>query len=103
MAYPKLRDFTDMAKPSDRNVYQRIAQLPIPSPNRKNKDAIFNASYLEDIPNALREWNSRRTFLVVSKALDTNTDRVMKLEAVLGEKVVGKKVGVRSHSPYAGE
>ena len=84
----------------DRSQYQRIPQLPVPE--RQYTDAIFNARYLDDIPAAVGEWNCRRVFLVVSKALDANTDKVEKLEHVLGEKVVGKNVGVGSHSPYAG-
>lgn len=103
MLYANLRELTGTAPPSDRNVYQRIPQLPIASPNRENMDAIFNARYLEDIPSALREWGAERTFLVVSRALDGNTDKVRRLEGVLGRRMVGKKVGVGSHSPYAGE
>lgn len=90
-----------MAPTTDQLLYQRIQQLPIPE--REGKDAIFNARYLEDIPNAVKEWGSERIILVVSKKLDEGTNRVEKLEDVLGKKLVGKKVGVGSHSPYSGK
>ncbi|EED14815.1 conserved hypothetical protein [Talaromyces stipitatus ATCC 10500] len=82
---------------------QRIQQLPLDS--HRGHDAIFNASYLGDIPSALQEWNSKRVLLVVSKALDTKTSIVSDLEARLTDSVklehLQKKTGVGSHSPYA--
>lgn len=81
----------------------RIQQLPLDS--HKGHDAIFNASYLDDIPSALQEWNSTRVLLVVSKSLDTNTAVIKDLETRLNNdgqlKHIQKKIGVGSHSPYA--
>jgi hypothetical protein len=81
--------------------YQRIQQMPVES--RKDFDAIFNGNYLEDIPDQLTTWHSRRVVLVVSKSLNENTDKVKRLEEKLGGLIVDKKAGVGSHSPYRGE
>jgi alcohol dehydrogenase class IV len=79
---------------------ERIQQLPVDS--RRGHDAIFEASYLDDIPAALKEWNASRVLLVVSTTLDTKSDIIKNLESRLsGLAYVGKKVGVGKHSPYA--
>ncbi|KUI55818.1 Alcohol dehydrogenase 4 [Cytospora mali] len=77
----------------------RMQQFDIPI--RKSHDAIFDASYLEDIPAQVQTWRSQRVLLVVSKALDSNTSVARNLEKSLGGLVVDKKAGVGSHSPYA--
>lgn len=77
----------------------RIQQFDVPS--RKGCDAIFDASYLEDIPAQIQAWESKRVLLVVSKALDNNTPVAKDLERSLGGLVVDRKAGVGSHSPYA--
>ena len=78
---------------------QRIQQLPIP--DRKGHDAIINASYLDDIAAELKTWGSKRVLLVVSKSLDSNTDKIRLLEQELGKVVADKKAGVGAHSPYS--
>lgn len=77
----------------------RVQQFDVPS--RKGYDAIFDASYLEDISAQLQAWKSKRVLLVVSKALDSNTPIAQDLEKTLGDLVVDRKAGVGSHSPYA--
>jgi alcohol dehydrogenase class IV len=78
---------------------QKVQQLPLES--RQGHDAIFEASYLEDIPSTLAEWNATRVLLVVSKTLDTTTNFIKNLESRLGGLSLStKKVGVGSHSPY---
>lgn len=77
----------------------RIQQFEVPY--RNGYDAIFDASYLEDVPAQLQEWKSNRVLLVVSKALDSNTSIAKDLERTLGDLVVDRKAGVGSHSPYA--
>ena len=76
----------------------RVQQLD--SPTRKGYDAIFNASYLDDIPEQVRSWGIKRVLLVVSKSLAANTHKIKDLEDHLGGLVVDKKEGVGSHSPY---
>jgi alcohol dehydrogenase class IV len=80
---------------------QRIQQLDDPS--RVGSDAIFNAKFLQDIPEAIAQWGSQRVLLVASKALAANTDKITALQAVIGggSKLVHTKLGVGSHSPYA--
>ncbi|OCL02301.1 maleylacetate reductase [Glonium stellatum] len=78
---------------------RRIQQLPLET--SKGHDAIFNSSYLEDIPAELASWKVNRVVLVFSKSLDAQTDVIKKLEARLGDSIVAKKSGVGSHSPYA--
>jgi alcohol dehydrogenase class IV len=81
-------------------MYERIQQLPVNT--RKGHDAIFDGSYLNDIPAALKEWEATRVLLVVSTTLDTKSMVIKDLEARLGDLAyVDKKVGVGSHSPYA--
>lgn len=75
-----------------------IQQLPIPERNGHN--AIINATYLSDTVGALGEWSCKRIVLVHSKALDSSTDVVKKLQEKLGLFLVGTKSGVGAHSPY---
>ncbi|KAL3257814.1 hypothetical protein ABHI18_006534 [Aspergillus niger] len=77
---------------------QKIKQLDLDG--REGHDAIFEASYLEDIPAALQEWGASRILLVVSTTLDTKTSMIKDLEARLSHCVLQKKTGVGSHSPY---
>ncbi|KIV84132.1 hypothetical protein PV11_06105 [Exophiala sideris] len=77
----------------------RVQQLDIDS--RKGCDAIFNANFLEDIPEALLQWGCSRVLLVASKSLASNTDRISALQSTLNSKLVHTKLGVGSHSPYA--
>jgi hypothetical protein len=79
---------------------KRIPQLP--DGLRPGYDAIFNSNILLDIPKQLEAWSSKRVLLVVSKSLEKNTDCIARLETALGAKLVDKKSGVGSHSPYAG-
>ena len=76
----------------------RIQQLPLEK--SKGHDAIFNSSYLEDIPAELASWKANRIVLAFSKSLDAQTDVIKNLEARLGDIIVAKKSGVGSHSPY---
>jgi len=69
-------------------------------PERKGHEAIFDASYLDDIQTYISKWQSQRIILVVSKGLYTSYDHVQRLEKVLGDRLAGKKLGVGSHSPY---
>lgn len=69
-------------------------------PERQGCEAVFDSSYLLDIPHYLDQWQSKRVVLVVSKSLESNTNYIKDLEAKLGDKVVGKQSGVGSHSPY---
>ncbi|PWY74936.1 maleylacetate reductase [Aspergillus eucalypticola CBS 122712] len=77
---------------------QRIKQLDLDG--REGHDAIFEASYLDDIPTALEEWGASRILLVVSTTLDTKTSMIKDLEARLSDCVLQKRTGVGSHSPY---
>ncbi|KAF2767452.1 Dehydroquinate synthase-like protein [Teratosphaeria nubilosa] len=70
-------------------------------PQRKDKFAVFDANFLQDVPHFVRQWNLKRIVLVCSTSLYAKYDHVQKLEAKLGEKVVGKKIGVGAHSPYS--
>ncbi|PWY91504.1 Dehydroquinate synthase-like protein [Aspergillus sclerotioniger CBS 115572] len=67
---------------------------------RQGHDAIFDASYLEDISAALAEWGASRILLVVSTTLDTKTTLIKDLEDRLSHCSLQKKTGVGSHSPY---
>lgn len=78
---------------------QRVQQLPVLA--SKGYDAIFNAEYLTDIPAALSDWGCTRAILVVSKALDSETNVIVRLQERLGGKVIDVKRGVGQHSPYA--
>jgi alcohol dehydrogenase class IV len=78
---------------------QLIPQMP--SGLTSSFPAIKNAKYLTDVPEWLQKWECTRALLVVSRSLDKNTDKVSRLESVLGSKITGKKSGVGSHSPYA--
>ncbi|OJJ98626.1 hypothetical protein ASPACDRAFT_121179 [Aspergillus aculeatus ATCC 16872] len=78
---------------------ERIQQLDIEG--RNSHDAIFEASYLDDIPAALTEWKASRILLVVSTSLDTKSSVIRDLEKGLSNYQVYKKVGVGSHSPYS--
>jgi len=69
-------------------------------PERQSCEAVFDSSYLVDIPRYLEQWQSKRVVLVVSKALETNTSYISDLEAKLGTLIVGKQSGVGAHSPY---
>ncbi|RAL14146.1 iron-containing alcohol dehydrogenase [Aspergillus homomorphus CBS 101889] len=77
---------------------ERIQQLD--NPGRQGHDAIFEASYLDDIPTALTEWKASRVLLVVSTSLDTKSSVIRDLEERLSDYQIYKKVGVGSHSPY---
>ncbi|RAK80031.1 iron-containing alcohol dehydrogenase [Aspergillus fijiensis CBS 313.89] len=78
---------------------ERIQQLDIEG--RHGHDAIFEASYLDDIPAALTEWKASRILLVVSTSLDTKSSVIRDLEQDLSNYQVYKKVGVGNHSPYS--
>ncbi|KAF1991273.1 Dehydroquinate synthase-like protein [Aulographum hederae CBS 113979] len=78
---------------------ERIQQLPMPS--RVGYDAVFEGSYLEDIPSQISAWKCQRILLVASKSLATTTDKICQLAATLSPLVVNTKHGVGSHSPYA--
>ncbi|PYI08057.1 Dehydroquinate synthase-like protein [Aspergillus sclerotiicarbonarius CBS 121057] len=77
---------------------QTLQQLDLDG--RQGHDAIFEASYLEDIPAALAKWGASRILLVVSTTLDTKTSLIKDLEARLSHCSLQKKTGVGSHSPY---
>jgi len=70
-------------------------------PERSGHYAIFDASYLDDIPHYISLWQSSRIVLVTSKSLYTQTTHVQKLESLLGSRIAAKKIGVGAHSPYA--
>jgi hypothetical protein len=78
---------------------QTAPQLPLH--DYANYLVTFNSTYLTDVPALINGWSCSRVLLVVSKSLDTNTDKVSNLQHALGPKYVGKKVGVVAHSPYA--
>lgn len=78
---------------------RRIQQIDAPS--RQGYDAIFNAKFLEDIPDAVSRWQSHRIMLVASKGLAANSDRISRLQSTLGSKLVHTKLGVGTHTPYA--
>lgn len=69
-------------------------------PTQDGPDAVFEASYLEEIPAALDGWAAERVLLVVSTTLDTKTEHIKKLENALSGRTLYKKTGVGSHSPY---
>jgi alcohol dehydrogenase class IV len=77
----------------------RVQQLDIVS--RKGYDAIFNADFLEDIPEALEQYGCCRVLLVASKSLAATTDRISALQSALKSKLVHTKFGVGSHTPYS--
>jgi alcohol dehydrogenase class IV len=76
-----------------------IQQLPIPE--RDGFNAIFDGSYISDIPAQLKNWNCTRILLVVSKTLNSSTSYISDLESRLGPLLVSKKIGIGAHSPYA--
>lgn len=78
---------------------QTAPQLPLH--DYANYLVTFNSTYLTDVPALINGWSCARVLLVVSKSVDTNTDKVSNLQHALGPKYVGKKVGVVAHSPYA--
>ncbi|TFY54806.1 hypothetical protein EVJ58_g8637 [Rhodofomes roseus] len=68
--------------------------------DRKGRDAIFGADYVSAVSEEVDRLACSKVYLVVSRSLDTKTDVVGRLEQKLGGKVCGKKVGVKSHTPY---
>lgn len=80
-------------------VRELLAQIP--STTYDAHGAIIDSHYLQDIPDAFAKWGCERILLVVSKTMDATTSIVKDLELKLGSKVVDKKQGVGSHSPYA--
>lgn len=76
----------------------RIQQLATPS--RDGYDAIFNAKFLEDVPQAISDWGCSRIMLVASKSLAANTNFVSELQVALGSGLVHMKLGVGTHTPY---
>lgn len=82
-------------------LYQKQTTTQLPLRDRHDKHVTFNATYLTDVAAAIEQWRCSRTVLVVSRALDQNTDKIRRLEESLGETVVGKQIGVEAHSPYA--
>jgi alcohol dehydrogenase class IV len=77
---------------------KKIQQLLVPE--REGFHAIFDGSYLTDIPAQILEWKCTRILLVVSKTLDSTTQYISDLEAQLGSLIISKKAGVGAHSPY---
>jgi hypothetical protein len=75
---------------------KRIQQLPLLE--RRGFDAIFNGSYISDIPAQLAEWKCTRVLLVVSKTLDSSTPYILKWESRIGSLIISKKVGLGAHS-----
>lgn len=71
------------------------------TPEHQDKLAIFDGDYLKDIEEFVNQWKSQRIILVASKTLYTASEHVKKLEAALGDKIFGKKIGIGSHTPYA--
>jgi len=78
---------------------QTVQQYDIPE--REGHEAIFDASYLDDIQTYIKKWRCRRIILVASRGLYTSSDHIQKLEQALGPRLAGKKLGVGSHSPYS--
>lgn len=68
---------------------------------RQGKDAIFEATCLDDIPSALQELNPLRILVVVSTTLDKKTSLIKNLEERHLNRYVTRKVGVGSHTPYS--
>ncbi|KAL4890662.1 hypothetical protein BDV59DRAFT_204142 [Aspergillus ambiguus] len=69
----------------------RVQQLPLDG--REGHEAILRASYLDDIPDALAQWQSQWVLLLVSTSLDTKTDIIHDLEERLshyGDKLFKK-------------
>ncbi|KAF8520974.1 Fe-containing alcohol dehydrogenase [Gautieria morchelliformis] len=61
----------------------------------------LNADYLRAVPDEIDRLGCGRAVLLVSASLERATDRIRKLEAALGNRLVAKKVGVQAHTPYA--
>jgi hypothetical protein len=55
--------------------------------------AAFYSDYLQSVPEEIRRLGCKRVFLLVSSSLNNTTDRIQKLEMILGNRVVAKKVG----------
>ncbi|KAF8582233.1 iron-containing alcohol dehydrogenase [Ramaria rubella] len=82
--------------PSNPPPATRVAQFT----DTPDRFAVFYAEYLKAIPEELDRLGCERVFLLVSASLDDKTDRIAKLENILGERIIAKKVGVRAHTPY---
>lgn len=77
--------FTDL----DDAVEVKLQQFP----DTPNHFVRLFSNYLNAIPEELAVAGCTRIFLLASKSLDTNTDLIKSVEAVLGSKIVGKKTG----------
>ena len=62
-------------------------------PNTPDNFVVFYADYLQCVPDEIRGLGCERPFLLVSSSLENNTDRIKELEMMLGNQVIGKKVG----------
>ena len=101
-ALPRIKNISRQVARSNLRIMANrriIRQFDIPE--REDSYAIFDASYLTDIPQFLDQWESSRVVLVASKGLYNNHTYVQQLETTLGQKLVAKKIGVGAHSPYA--
>lgn len=58
-----------------------------------NNIAVFNADYLETVPAQIHRLHCSRVFLLTSSTLNSTTNCIDKLEMILGNGVVAKKVG----------
>ncbi|KAH9920603.1 putative Fe-containing alcohol dehydrogenase [Fomitopsis serialis] len=81
----------------------RVRQFRIPqfeSAERKGRDAVFGADYVSAVTEEVNKLGCSKVYLVASTSLNAQTDAVKRLEEALGNKLCGKKIGVKSHTPY---
>ncbi|KAK9761508.1 hypothetical protein K7432_013543 [Basidiobolus ranarum] len=71
-----------------------------PQSSTRVERVIWGKSYTDAVVNELHRLSTKRAFLVVSKSLNSDTDLVVRLEQALGQYFVGKKVGIRPHTPW---
>lgn len=63
------------------------------------ENVFHNVSAVETLPKVLELHDYRRVFIVSSRTLNTKTDVIRKLEACMGDKVVGLTDKVGEHAP----
>lgn len=80
-----------------------LAGIPIANLKLLNPYQSFGLTYFDSCAKHIRDtYNASRVYVVASKSLSSNTDRLDKLiEAIGKDKIAGVRRGITPHTPWS--
>ena len=80
-----------------------LAGIPISNLKLVNPNISYGLSYFESCAKHVREtYKASRVYIVASKSLSSNTDKLDNLVAAIGkDKIAGVRRGITPHTPWS--